>query len=432
MAVWARALLAFKSFIEAAHHGSAQAAAFGRLQPQNLDHIGPPILIALAVTAHADSMSRANDRRKRDKIADIGLIAGRQVLPFNPLLGMAACKWHRPKGDKTKGEDKDMHKLLVHEGTFARLAAELKARADKVDVVVLGNNGKFWDADGVAVDDVSSVTIAYGTPDVWFSSIAQVFVQTVIGADRLDWFQSSAAGIEHPVLQMLQGKANAYTTSHEQAEAIAEWVLWAGLDWFQGGQKRRDAQARKDWRRIEFTEIADTNWLIVGFGAIGQATGRRLKALGAHVTGIRRTKGPHSDADKMSTPDQIESLLPEADAVLLCCPHTEETEGMANASFFAAMKPGALFANVGRGLLVDEAALLEALTLGTPGHAALDVVAVEPLPQESPIWSHSGITLTAHLAADTMGSARRTDRFFLSNLDRFLVGEPLRNLVSSS
>ena len=322
-----------------------------------------------------------------------------------------------------------MHKLLIHEGTFARIAADLKQRSDKVAPVVLHNDGEFRDADGnILLKDVS-FTVAYGTPDVWFSPLAQVFVQSCLQASDLQYFQSSAAGIEHPVLQALREKAGMYASSHEQSEAIAEWVLWAGLDWFQGGPARRVAQAGKNWGRIEFTEIADTHWAIVGFGAIGQATARRLRALGAKVTGVRRTPGDHEHADEMVQPADLVGKLEQMDTVLLCCPLTDETTGMADAAFFKAMKPEALFANVGRGGLVDEAAMLAALDAGEFGYAALDVVVEEPLPEESPIWSHPKITLTSHLAADTLGSARRTDKFMLSNLDRFLAGEPLRNVV---
>ncbi|MEL7454718.1 MAG: NAD(P)-dependent oxidoreductase, partial [Pseudomonadota bacterium] len=245
-------------------------------------------------------------------------------------------------------------------------------------------------------------------------------------------FQSSAAGTEHPILQAIGGKAEIYTSSHAQSDAIAEWVLWVGLDWFQRGGDRRAAQVRRDWKRIEFTEIGDTHWLIVGFGAIGRASAKRLRALGAHVTGVRRTVGPDPNADVMVQPNDLHDCLPAADAVLLCCPLTEETEEMANHDFFQAMKPGAFFANVGRGKLVDEAALLSALDTGQIAHAALDVVAVEPLPENNPIWSHPRITLTSHLAADTMGAARRTDDIFLSNLERFVAQQPLMGVVARS
>ncbi|MEO0883791.1 MAG: D-2-hydroxyacid dehydrogenase [Pseudomonadota bacterium] len=325
-----------------------------------------------------------------------------------------------------------MQTLVIHEGTFTRLAEELKPYAAALDLAVLHNDGCFRTADGDVIDGTVKPTLGYGTPDVWFTSIAPRFVQTLLETDRLQWFQSSAAGLEHPILRAIGSKAEIYTNSHAQAEAIAEWVLWAGLDWLQGGPARRAAQMEKRWDRLEFREIAGTHWLIIGFGAIGRETAKRLRRLGVHITGIRRTPGADPDADQMLQPNDIHSVLPTADAVVLCCPHTPETERMANAAFFDAMKPNALFLNVGRGKLVDEAALLTGLKDGKPAHAALDVLDEEPASPDSPFWTHPSVTLTAHISANTMGSAHRTDKMFIENLGRFLQGQEPINIVPPS
>jgi len=322
--------------------------------------------------------------------------------------------------------------LLIHEKSFARLADEFKARAAHIRPILMSDEGAFRTLDGQVFDDVPNVDLGYGTQDAYFSRAVMKYMQTILSADKLQWFQSSAAGIEHPILQAIRNHSDLYTSAHEQSPAIAEWVLWAGLDWFQGGAARRKAQGEKVWHRAEFRELADTHWVIVGFGSIGRACGERLRALGAKVTGVRRTVGPHEHADAMISPDALGSVLPDADCVVLCCPLTSETEQMANASFFSQMKPGALFMNVGRGGLVDEDALLTALDQDQPGHAALDVTAVEPLPEESGIWQHPGITLTAHIAALTERSARRSDGVFVENLDHFLAGRQLRNLIDKN
>ena len=180
---------------------------------------------------------------------------------------------------------------------------------------------------------------------------------------------------------------------------------------------------RRNGNRVKFREVASTRWVVFGFGEIGKSVAKRLRALGAHVTGVRRTPGPDDAADVIAHPSDILSLLPEADAVLLSCPITEDTRGIANGEFFAAMKQDSLLLNVGRGGLVDEAALLAGLDTGKPAHAALDVVSEEPLPAENPIWSHPQITLTAHTSAWTDGSLNRTDALFLRNLAAFLKGD---------
>lgn len=319
--------------------------------------------------------------------------------------------------------------LLIHERSFARLADEFKARQAAVRPILIADDGSFRVADGEVFEDVPDVDLGYGTQDAYFSPSVMKFMQAILSASKLQWFQSSAAGIEHPILQAIRNHSDLYTSSHEQSPAIAEWVLWAALDWCQGGPARRKAQAEKIWHRAEFRELADTNWLIVGFGSIGRACAQRLKTFGASVTGVRRTPGPDRDADAMITPSQLHAALPHADCVLFCCPLTSETENMGNSEFFATMKPESLFMNVGRGGLVDEEALLAALDQNRPIHAALDVTAVEPLPAESELWLHPAITLTAHISALTDHSARRSDVIFLENLDHYLAGTPLRNVV---
>ena len=320
-----------------------------------------------------------------------------------------------------------MRKLLVHAKTFERIEDALKPYADQISPIVLSDEGDLKHPWG---ESEAKAVIAYGTTDAYFSPAVMTFFKLLFETEQLDWFQSSAAGTEHPMLQAIGKNAGLYSGSHEQSEAIAEWVLWAGLDFFQRGPARRTAQAAHDWARLPFRELSSTHWLIVGFGAIGQAAGRRLRALGAEVTGVRRSGGSSDAADRLVTPDQIGDTLAAADVVLLSLPLTDATENLANATFFDSMKAGSLFVNVGRGGLVDEAALIAALNRGHLAHATLDVVREEPLSADSPIWDHPNITLTPHISAATAQSSARTDQVFLQNIERFLRDKPLINLVS--
>lgn len=319
-----------------------------------------------------------------------------------------------------------MRELLIHAKTFARIEASLKPYSDQISPLVLDDEGDLKHPWGKSE---AKRTIVYGTMDAYFSPAVMTFFQSMFQVPQLDWFQSSAAGTEHPMLQAAGRKAGIFTGSHEQSQAIAEWVIWAGLDYYQGGRARRQAQADCAWTRLEFRELSSTKWLIIGFGAIGEACGTRLRALGADVTGVRRSGGTSPAADRIIGPDQVTDLLGDVDTVLLSVPLTDATENLADESFFSAMRPGALFINVGRGGLVDEAALMAALDRGTPAEAYLDVVREEPLPAESPIWTHPGITLTSHISAATEQSKQRTDKVFLDNLDKFLSGQPMRNVV---
>ena len=321
-----------------------------------------------------------------------------------------------------------MRHILVHAKSFARIEDALKSYADHISPLVLSDEGDLKHAWG---ESEAEGLIAYGTQDAYFSPSVITFFQTLLSHERLDWFQSSAAGTEHPMIQATGKKADLFSGSHEQAHAMAEWVLWAGLDFFQRGPERRAAQAERKWARLPFKEIASTHWLIIGFGAIGEAGGARLRALGAKVTGVRRSAGASEHADEILHPDRLVAALPNADAVLLSLPLTPQTERMADAAFFEAMRSDALFLNVGRGGLVDEPALLTALDGSEIAHAMLDVVEEEPMSEDHPIWTHPKITLTAHISALTAQAAARTDQVFLENLERFLNGQPLRNQVAA-
>jgi phosphoglycerate dehydrogenase-like enzyme len=326
-----------------------------------------------------------------------------------------------------------MKTCLLHARTFARLRPRLKGASAAVRFITIDDAGKAHDGEtSEALDAVGAVEIAFGNADAFYSPSVREFMTAILKSPSLDWFQSAAAGIENPALMMIGQKARAYTTNHTQAEAMAEWALWQALDFLRDGPAHRAQQAAANWSRRRVRELRGSRWLIVGYGSIGQATGRRVTALGGEVTGLRRSPGPADGAARMVGPEALMSELPQADVVLLCPPHTPDTEGMANAAFFAAMPPDALFMNLGRGALVDEAALMAALDAGRPGFAALDVTREEPLPADNPLWRHPRIAITPHDSADTSGTIAGADETFLANLARYLSGEALKHLVERS
>ncbi|MBI1340809.1 D-2-hydroxyacid dehydrogenase [bacterium] len=324
-----------------------------------------------------------------------------------------------------------MKTLLLHEKTHARIAAALAPWEHRVRCVATTLDGRLVDA--LTREEAAKVDphLAFGSADVWFLPKAQVFMQTVLGATRLEWFQSAAAGVEHPVLSAIGRRAAIYTTCHVQAEAMAEWALWAALDHFRRGPEHRALQADAEWKRLQSREIAGSEWLVIGFGSIGAAIGCRVRALGGRVTGVRRSSGASPDADAMIgsvTPDHLAS----ADVVVLCVPHTPQTEAMADAAFFSAMKADAVFMNLGRGALVNEDHLIAALDAGRPGHAALDVTREEPLPKTHSLWSHPRVTITPHDSAATDATYARADALFIDNLGRWLEGRPMRHVADRS
>jgi phosphoglycerate dehydrogenase-like enzyme len=326
-----------------------------------------------------------------------------------------------------------MKTLLIHARTFARLGPRLKGAGAALRILTIDDAGAAHDAlTNERLGELPPIDLVFGNTDAFFSPGMQAFLVAILKTPALDWFQSSAAGVEHPALVMIGQKARVYTANHTQCEAIAEWALWQAFDFLRDGPGHRAQQAAAEWQRRMSREFAGTRWLIVGYGAIGEATGRRVSALGGTVTGVRRRPGPAEGAARIAGPEALSGELGRADIVLLCVPHTRETETLANAAFFAAMAPDALFMNAGRGALVDEAALIAGLEAGKPAFAALDVTQAEPLPAANALWGHPKVALTPHDSAHTAGSAARADETFLTNLDLYLKGQKLINVVPAS
>lgn len=324
-----------------------------------------------------------------------------------------------------------MTRILIYEPSYRRLEAGIAERAPGLEILVMG-------ADGSILLDGSPVTAEEARPEIGWLNVdlfgagaGRDYMIALLKSPVLRWVQSAAAGFENPAFGEVVRKGAILTTNHSQSIGMSEYVLATVLDHLQRGPDRRKAQAEHRWAPTPFREVAGTAWLIVGFGAIGQETARRAKAFGATITGVRRSVGAHPLADAMATPEQILSLLPNADIVVLSLPLNARTADMVDAGFLAAMKPGSVFVNVGRGGLVDEDALLAALDQGKPEHAILDVFRTEPLPAESRFWDHPRVTVTPHASPIGSGLSARGDALFLDNLGRFVAGQTMLNQVSA-
>lgn len=185
----------------------------------------------------------------------------------------------------------------------------------------------------------------------------------------------------------------------------------------------RDQDARR-WQPQSTDELAGKRVLIVGAGDIGEHIARRLEPFEVSITRVARSRrdGVHGVAD-------LPGLLPDHDVVVLVVPLTDETRGMVDARFLAAMPDGALLVNVARGPVVDTDALLDELRSGRL-HAALDVTDPEPPPPDHPLWQTPNLLLTPHVAGGTYGWVRRAYRLVEEQLRRYLAGEPLLNVVA--
>ena len=210
------------------------------------------------------------------------------------------------------------------------------------------------------------------------------------------------------------------------ADSCAELAVLLLLALARRLEESRTVLAERRWpHRPVGRSLLDTTVLIVGLGAIGTALARRLAPFGARLLGVRARPelGGPAELDLVAGPDQLPGLLAQADAVMCCAVLHDGNAGMFGPPEFAAMRPGALFVNVARGGLVDEAALLAALDSGQVGGAGLDVFSHEPADPQSPLIQHPNVIATPHIGWHTGFMFRQTSGVFAANLRRYSRGE---------
>jgi phosphoglycerate dehydrogenase-like enzyme len=206
--------------------------------------------------------------------------------------------------------------------------------------------------------------------------------------------------------------------------AMAEWVVAALLADLKGVRPFAEAQAAHRWKRLDIGDLSTLKVLILGHGASGRETRRLLEPFGTEVRGVARR--PRDDAYGM---DDLDALLPWADALVNLLPLTDATHRLVDATMLSRLPDGALYINVGRGPTTDTEALLAELQSGRL-RAVLDVVDPEPLPADHPLWEAPGVLLSPHVAGDTAASDRAAWDLVADQLRRFANGEPLLNVVS--
>jgi phosphoglycerate dehydrogenase-like enzyme len=209
---------------------------------------------------------------------------------------------------------------------------------------------------------------------------------------------------------------------------VAEWVLGAAIGSIRQFPNFVRAQAREEWANSAFlptAELTGARVLIVGAGSIGHAIEQHLAPFGVTVTRVARTARPAEDVHGV---DELPGLLPYAEVVVLVVPLTEQTRGLVDAGFLAAMADGALLVNAARGPVVDTAALLTELSTGRIS-AALDVTDPEPLPAGHPLWKPPNLFLTPHTGGAVRGLFPRAYGLVGDQLRRFVAGQPLINRV---
>jgi phosphoglycerate dehydrogenase-like enzyme len=281
---------------------------------------------------------------------------------------------------------------------------------------------------------VAGAEVLFGIP----AESPERLAWAVRAAPGLRFVQATAAGAGQQVRRAeltadeLQRVAIS-SASGVHAVPLAEWSIFGLLAFAKGLPRLRLDATQRSWEHYPTGELRGQTLLVVGVGAIGAEVARLASAFGMRVIGVKRDLAeqvPH--VESVHPPEQLRELVNGADAIVVTLPLTDETRGLIDRETIERMRDGAVFVNVGRGKVVDEDALIDALQAGKLAGAALDVTAKEPLPPESPLWELENVIISPHTAALSWHENERIVELFAENLRRYLRGDELLSRVDTS
>lgn len=253
-------------------------------------------------------------------------------------------------------------------------------------------------------------------------------------AVNLKWFQTMWAGTdEYDAPGILPEGAALTSSSGSSRRSVAEHMLACLLALCRRLPIYRDHQSAHRWTdEGSMKTLSGSTVLVVGAGNIGSTFAGMCQGLGARIIGVKRTvRGPVPGFDELHPVEELDALLPQADVVALVIPQSPETMGLINGARIALMKDDAILLSAGRGSVLDQDALVQAMQEGKLWGAALDVTVPEPLPEDSPLWDIPNLILTPHVAGGMRLELTRKSCIQMAqdNLKRYLAGEPLKNRV---
>ena len=308
-----------------------------------------------------------------------------------------------------------------------------------VTVLCAGPDDRPAHFDGLADRATFVFTDATGLPDaiedadvlVLWDFFSRAVADAWPRAKRLQWIHVCAAGVDKLLFEELRASAVVVTNARGIFDGpIAEFVLASVLAHTKLLAESTRLQQAHAWRHRETRRLAGQRALVVGTGAIGREIGRLLTAVGVRVDGAARAaRDDDPDFTRVIASSDLAAHAADYDVIVNAAPLTEATRGLLDRDVFDAVKPGVHLVNVGRGETVDEDALLAALRAGRVGAASLDVFATEPLPADHPLWDEPGVAISAHMSGDVVGWLDALALQVVDNLERWLDGRPLLNVV---
>ncbi|HTI87127.1 MAG TPA: D-2-hydroxyacid dehydrogenase [Alphaproteobacteria bacterium] len=250
---------------------------------------------------------------------------------------------------------------------------------------------------------------------------------------RLRWIQFTTSGIDKAIANGLPEGIPVTNAAGFHARRVAEHATMLLLSVARRQFETAAARLRQEWIRDDVAprvmSLERRTLVIVGLGAIGQQVARKAKAFDMRVIGISRETAPLEHFDDVRPRVELLRSLAEADALVLTASYDASTHHIIDARAIAAMKPAAVLVNVARGLLIDEAAMIEALKANRLAAAGLDVMQTEPLPAGHVLWTLPNVIVTPHIAGAGGDSTDAIVEIFSGNYARFVAGQPLAKLV---
>ena len=259
--------------------------------------------------------------------------------------------------------------------------------------------------------------------------------QIVAAGKKLKWIQMTSAGVESTLAEQAVRDSNVLLTNAKiiMGPEIADHALALLLNHTRDLKFHNEQMTKGGFQRgnrLPQIELRGKTVVILGLGGIGTQVAERCFAFGMRVLAIDPKDIPFMRAvEEVRKPDELDQLLPQADVVISCTPITPESKRLIGSKEFALMKNGVYVINVSRGEIIDTEALTAALQSGKVRAAGLDVTDPEPLPSHHPLWSMPNVTITPHNATNSDHLEERRQRLYRENLERFLTGRPLRNVV---
>ena len=251
---------------------------------------------------------------------------------------------------------------------------------------------------------------------------------------KLKWIHSRSAGLDSLLFPALVDSPVPLTNGRGVfSQSLGEFVLLGAMYFAKDIPRMLRNQKAGRWEQFNLHEISGQTMGIVGYGDIGRACAWRAKAMGMRVLAVRRDPAKSAgdtNVEHVYAFSEMLEMIPQCDYVVAAAPLTPDTKSLVGKEVFAAMKPSAIIMNVGRGPVIDEPAMIEALESKKIRGAALDVFTTEPLPAGHPFYAMENVLLSPHCADNTQDWLDQAMLFFYKNLEHYMKREPLENLVN--